>query len=160
MSLHRIFLAGFVRRWHTNPDLCHTCDRVDGHAARVARFLIYLWPQSRLEVLRAALIHDDGEIAVGDMSTTVKNRRPDIAYGLAEIEAAEINAIWGTPDSLTIDETDRIKFCDRLDAFLWAKHHAPHVLDDDGWPEAQRWLQAQAYRLGVSDKVWFWTGGL
>lgn len=32
-----IFRAGLVRRWHCNPDLAHTVDRIDGHGARVAR---------------------------------------------------------------------------------------------------------------------------
>ena len=38
-NINSIFRAGFVRRWHSNPDLCHTADRIDGHSARVARIM-------------------------------------------------------------------------------------------------------------------------
>ncbi len=31
----------------------------------------------------------------------------------------------------TPDEYERLRFADRLDAYMWAKHHAPHVLDPD-----------------------------
>jgi len=31
----------------------------------------------------------------------------------------------------TPDEYERLRFADRLDAYMWAKHHAPHVLDGD-----------------------------
>jgi len=153
MTIEAIFRAGFVRRWHSNPDLAHTVDRVDGHSARVAKFLMYLWPESRVEAIKAALLHDDGEISVGDMSFTLKRRRPDIAHGLDQIEAAHINEIWGSPDVMTSCELMRIKFCDRLDAFLWARQHAPQVLDGDGWPEAIQHLVEQSVNFCVMHKT-------
>ncbi len=33
---------------------------------------------------------------------------------------------------------------------MWAKHHAPHVLDGDGWPECRHRLFVQAEALGVA----------
>jgi len=36
---------------------------------------------------------------------------------------------------------------------MWAKHHAPHALDGDGWPECRRWIFTQAETLGVGVAV-------
>lgn len=144
-----IFRAGFVRRWHTNPDLAHTGDRLDGHHGRVARLLLALWPaSSSREILIAALTHDDGESVVGDMPATVKGAGVTCAA-----EDAARRAIWGNDPGLTEVERARLKFCDRLDSFMWARHHAPQVLDGDGWPEAREWLHSQSIEMGVSDKI-------
>ena len=50
----------------------------------------------------------------------------------------------------TPDEYERLRFADRLDAYMWAKHHAPHVLDGDGWPECRHRLFVQAEARGVA----------
>lgn len=148
MTLDTVFRAGFVRRWHTNPDLAQTGDRLDGHQGRVARLLLALWPSSSREILIAALTHDDGESVVGDMPATVKGAGVTCA---AEDFARQ--AIWGPDPGLANLERARLKFCDRLDAFMWARHHAPQVLDGDGWPECARWLLDEASRLGVSNRI-------
>jgi len=49
-----------------------------------------------------------------------------------------------------MDEYERLRFADRIDAWMWAKHHAPHVLIGDGCPECRRWLFAQAEALGLA----------
>jgi 5'-deoxynucleotidase len=152
MSLHAVFRAGFIHRWHTNPDLCHTNDRVDGHSGRVARLILLLHPNPSRNLIMAALSHDDGEHAVGDMRAPLKDEFPEIADALESLECAVRESLWGEIP-LSVDETDWLKFCDRLDAYMWAQHFAPHVLSDDGWPEARARLQATAIALNVIDKV-------
>jgi hypothetical protein len=142
-DLVAIFRAGFVRRWHMNPDLAHTCDRIDGHSARVARILIALHPNPSFVLIREALTHDDGESVVGDVKAPTKDADREFAIRLAEIEANAARDIWDdliAPEYLA--EYDRVwlKFADRLDAYMWAAHHAPHVLYGDGWPECRAWL--------------------
>jgi len=151
MSLKRAFRAGFVRRWHTNPDLAHIEDRIDGHSGRVARIILMLHPEPTVKLLRACLIHDDGESVVGDMKAPFKDSHPEMALVLGEVEAQEIRKIWGG-FYMTTHEAMWLKFADRLDAFMWAKHHAPQQMDGDDWTECLEWLKFEATRLNVRYK--------
>lgn len=145
--LHQAFLAGRVWRWHSNPGLAHTGDRVDGHSARVARIILLLHPNPSPELIRAALIHDDGEHAVGDMRAPLKLERPDIAEALDQIEARAVAAIWGDPAAmLSADERVWLRLADRLDAYMWAKHHGANM-GRDGWPDARASLSEMAFAL-------------
>ena len=142
------FRAGFVRRWHMNPDLSHVTDRIDGHSARVARIILMLNPDPSVSLLKAALIHDDGESATGDVCGEVKRKNPKLAAMLDVIEAEAREAIWGADADLTDVERQWLKFADRLDGYMWADFHAPHVMGGDGWPEARARLLNQAVVLG------------
>lgn len=146
------FNSGRVRRWHTNPALSWTSDYNDGHQGRVAQYLLMLHPSPTLDLIRAALIHDAGEWAIGDVNALVKARYPDWQAWIAMIEEDEIEAIFGTFPDLSPQDARWLKFADRLDAWIWARHHrAP--MDRDGWPAAMRWLHAEACVLGV-DGEW------
>jgi hypothetical protein len=149
VDLLAIFRAGFVQRWHTNPDLAHTCDRIDGHSARVARIILALHPSPDLTLIRAALIHDDGESVVGDVKAPTKDGNRDLADALDRAEWDAVDALWGHYPAEGCSTEDRawLKFADRLDAYMWAAHHAPHVLTGDGWPEAREWLMNTAFDL-------------
>lgn len=152
-KLSQAFRAGFVRRWHCNPELSHTSDRVDGHSGRVARIILMLHPNPSVRLIKAALIHDDGEIIIGDVKAPSKDANPDIAMWLYEVEANARESIWGGDDALTDSDHDWLSFADRLDAYMWAKFHAPHVMGGDGWPEARIKLLSQAYVLNIVDDV-------
>ena len=151
-NLRNIFRAGFVRRWHSDPDLCHTVDRIDGHSARVARIILALHPSPSVALIRAALTHDDGESVTGDMSAVMKRNNPVIAAHLAGAEYIARTDLWGLdPPICRVDER-WLKFADRLDAYMWASHHAPHIMDRDDWPELLAWINETAELLGVDMK--------
>jgi hypothetical protein len=57
----------------------------------------------------------------------------------------------GMAFGVSVIDAERLKYLDRIDAYLWAKHHAPHVLMRDGWPEALAWLQLEADTLNIKD---------
>lgn len=149
-DLTAIFRAGFVRRWHTNPDLAHTCDRIDGHGARVARIILAWHPDPSLELVKAALIHDDGESVVGDRPATFKrNCGEEWGEAMERTEYLASVNMWGHwQQPLGAHDLHWLKFADRLDAYMWAAHHAPHIMDRDGWPEAWEWLVEVAADLG------------
>jgi len=149
MSLHHAFTAGFVRRWHSNPELAHTNDRCDAHSGRVARILLMWHPAPSIDLIAAALRHDDGELAVGDMKAPLKTQYPEIAKALDEVEANERIKIWGCDDSLKEADQTWMNFADRLDAFMWASHHKANM-NGDGWPGALVKLHRQADILGCS----------
>ena len=144
MTIDAQFRASFVRRWHTHPELAQTVDTLAGHGGRVARIILKLWPDASANLLQWALVHDDGESVVGDVPALAKG-----ASVIHEQERAALDRIWPGLPELTPDEYERLRFADRLDAWMWAKHHAPHVQDSDGWPESRRCIFIQAEALGV-----------
>jgi len=149
--LARIFHAGCVVRWHTNPWLSHTDDRIDGHSARVARLILAMHPDPSFDLIKAALTHDDGESVTGDVPATAKNSR--FGYELRLEEERARTELWGDDPALTYDEHLWLSFADKLDAYMWAQHHAPHVLRDYDWQEARDVLIGKAERLGVTEYV-------
>ena len=151
-DLNSIFRAGFVRRWHSDPDLCHTVDRIDGHSARVARIILALHPSPSVALIRAALTHDDGESVTGDMSAVCKGAHWQLAEQMERVEYIARTDLWGLdPPICRVDER-WLKFADRLDAYMWASHHAPHIMDRDDWPELLTWINETADVLGVDMK--------
>ena len=146
-----IFRAGLVRRWHCNPDLAHTVDRIDGHGARVARIIIALHPEPSFGLIEGGLSHDDGEWISGDVNRTTKASRPVFSQMLGEIEQESRILLWGYDATADLSSSERLwlKFADRLDAYMWAQHHAPHVLTGDDWPDARVWLLETAEALGA-----------
>lgn len=146
-DLLAIFRAGFVQRWHTHPDLSHTNDRIDGHSARVARIILALNPDPSLALIRSALIHDDGESVVGDMPHGGKAGRLGAEYTHAEGTA--MRQLWGATPKLPGDDLLWLQFADRLDAYMWAMHHAPKLIKRAEWQDALDDLFSMARDLGV-----------
>lgn len=157
VDLTAVFAAGRVRRWHTNPELSWTDDYLDGHQGRVARIVMALWPDASGRLVRAALTHDDGEAGIGDLAQPAKEfldwANPECLSTLEFIERDNRIVIWGSDPELANHESRRLKLADRLDAYMWAKHKAPHILSRDDWREAAEWIRAEADRLGVLDQA-------
>ena len=149
-DIQRVFYAGLTTRWHTNPHLAQTCDRLDGHQGRVARLILALFPDASRDLLIAALTHDDGESVTGDIpATTIKTVEQVAAERMAQDE------IWGSGFQLLARyERDRLRLADKLDAYMWAEHHAPSVvLDNDEWSKAWQEIVKLAVELGVEDRL-------
>ena len=148
-DINRIFQAGLTQRWHTNPWLTHTTDRLDGHQGRVARLIIALWPDASRDLIIAALSHDDAESITGDIpyprgKTTEQERA----------EAAARIIVWQRrAPMLSSQDEARLRFCDRLDAAMWMLHWAPQCKDREDWKDALTWIDHEATRLGVEDRL-------
>lgn len=154
--LLRIWRAGRVRRWHTDPFLSSSPDYLDGHGARVAKLMLGIWFDADREMLIQALTHDDGEPGAGDMSHPVKLAYPAMAKQLKAIEQSYREALW--PDLLDPSFEDSFTYpflvlCDRLDAWLWVAHHAPKMLEERRWQEERRSLLLLAQSLKVYELV-------
>lgn len=149
------WLAGSTRRWHTNPAFCETGDRVDGHSCRVAILILQFSPHASAELLRAAITHDLGENAVGDMASPVKRKNPELYAALEALEADALRSL-GFEDPaqvLAYREAALLHLCDGLDAYLWAVTHRPaYVRARDDWRAMFARLQSRADALGVRGK--------
>ena len=149
-DIQRVFYAGLTTRWHTNPHLAQTCDRLDGHQGRVARLILALFPDASRDLLIAALTHDDGESVTGDIPATYGKTIEQMSE-----EAAARDEIWGSGFQLLARyERERLRLADKLDAYMWAEHHAPAVVLDRGeWSEAWQEIVKLAVELGVEDRL-------
>lgn len=140
------WLATFTRRWHANPDLCHTVDPVGWHSGRMGVLALHLFGNSASrELLVACLCHDLGESMTGDVAQPAK-RDPELKAALDRIEGKALDDM-GMTFALNDLDRKRLKYLDRLDAYLWAYQNTPHVLDGNGWPEDAAWLHSAREEL-------------
>lgn len=149
ITVIRAWLATFTRRWHANPDLCHTTDSVGWHSSRMAVLALQIWPYCSRELIVACLYHDLGECVTGDVPWAVKRAHPELARMLNEIEGVASQDM-GALHPIDAADCRRLKYLDRLDAYLWVKHHAPHILTRGDWRECRAWLKKQSSALGVA----------
>lgn len=152
MNLQAAWEATFTRRWHRHALLADTNDPIAAHQGRVALLALMLFPTAHA-VHRAALCHDMGEAAVGDVPNPVKNRNPDLKAALDRIEGEAMERMGIPAVSLDDIERDMLRLCDKLDAILWARHHRPGLMSHPAWQGDVQEVNGLAWRLGVQDKV-------
>lgn len=134
------WLATFVKRWHTHPVLCETHDAVAAHSGRVGVLALdFFGPDAGL--LAACLTHDLGEYVTGD-APFGSPCKDDAAERYVRFDMG----MWW-PSS------DRLKFLDLLDSYLWARHHAPDVVKSKEWRKQFLTIIEMADSLGVSEKI-------
>jgi hypothetical protein len=151
----QLWLSGRVMRWHTNPHMAGTGDRLDGHHARVAQIILEKHPEPSVALLRAALTHDVGEMIVGDLPADMKRQMPEVAERHALVEAVSRDTISGAFPDLSESEETWLRYADRLDAYLWAQFHAEDMTTLD-WRLAREEIARLASMLGtiVDDGAW------
>lgn len=149
----RAWRASHVRRWHSNPDLCDTHDTDAAHQGRVALLILSLFPDASRALLCRAITHDQGEVAVGDISYEAKRRVPTLAEIAAEEEAREIREQGLKFADLTDKEKRILKMCDHLDAWLWMQRHARHLAKRSDWSAQLKMIVAEAVSLGAGPEV-------
>jgi 5'-deoxynucleotidase YfbR-like HD superfamily hydrolase len=84
--LHRKLKGGYVKRYHTRPELADNQD-VAAHSWRATVLLHTLWPDASKECLLHMLYHDVPEGELGDLPATTKWRHPILADYMATLEA-------------------------------------------------------------------------
>lgn len=147
------WMATFVTRWHAGtsaPWLAHTMDRIGGHGGRMAVLSLHFWPDASRDLLAACVTHDLGEYVTGDLPCGVKVENPCLCYEVDHVESDALDAMKMnfSPDSDA--DLRRLKFLDRLDAYLWAQHHAPQIMSREDWVLAGKWLVDEAEAVGVT----------
>ena len=146
------WMATFVTRWHAGtsaPWLAHTMDRIGGHGGRMAVLALHFWPDASRDLLAACVAHDLGEYVAGDLPWSAKAASHDFAMASSLIEANALEAM-GFDMDISRADLRRLKFLDRLDAYLWAQHHAPQIMSREDWVLAGKWLVDDAEAVGVT----------
>ncbi|MCF7700537.1 hypothetical protein [Loktanella sp. M215] len=143
-----IWRGSFTRRWHTHPDLAVHDDPICGHQGRCALLVIVLWPDHSSELLRAAVTHDMGEFRVGDLPAWLKEEAGDL---IEDHAAAEHRALAAMGLLVPLDDDDRVRLhlVDKLDAYLFARHRVPHVVNHPAWRAARMRIFEAAAQTGV-----------
>ena len=110
-------------------------------------------PDAPAELLRAAIVHDLGENAVGDMASPVKRENPDLYAALEILERRALRAMGLEYPDLTDHCEALLKLCDGLDAYLWAALHRPdYVESNPAWPAMLARLRDRADEMGLLKK--------
>jgi len=152
IDIHAAWRSLAVARFHSNPDAAHLGDTNAAHTGRVALLALCLWPTAHA-VYRAAVLHDIGEAATGDVSAEVKRLNPDLAAILNRIEG-EARAAMDLPAvSLDARDAKKLHLADRLDAYLFIRHRAPHLMAGDGWQMSRAAIREMAWQTGVGAVV-------
>lgn len=150
MTPPNTWTAGHVNRWHTND--CHALrnsqDTNHQHSARVALLLWHFWPDVDAQTLLVALMHDLPEKVTGDVSGETKRINPVVSGALGALEG-----FWHEQNGTLTNGDPRVKFCDKLDAIIWAWSIDPTLMQREDWQDAVDNLRVMAYELGVSDKL-------
>jgi len=136
--------ASLTPRWHAGdsaPWLARSGDTVGAHGARMAVMAKRIWPDASAALIWACIVHDLGEAVAGDAPMSAKSD-PTLKAALDRIEAQAMDDM-GLDMPLSAQDRDRLKYLDRLDAYLWMQHHAPQLVEWDAWQEARKWLTRQ-----------------
>lgn len=129
------WLATFVNRWHSGasaPYLAHTQDRIGGHSGRMGVLALHYWPDCSRDLLVACLTHDLGEYAVADVPAHAK-ADPNFRAMLDHMEGEALSEMGMPCFSLNATDYMRLKFLDRLDAYLWARLHCKRLTKTKAW---------------------------
>jgi 5'-deoxynucleotidase YfbR-like HD superfamily hydrolase len=109
----------------------------------MAIIALHLWRDASRDLLIACLTHDLGESVTGDIPWSAKNASP---YLKQELYAMEVEALDKMGMCFPLEkpgDNRRLKYLDRLDAYLWAMHHKPKLRKRKEWREAREWLREE-----------------
>jgi 5'-deoxynucleotidase YfbR-like HD superfamily hydrolase len=101
-----------------------------------------IWRDPNAELLAACVTHDLGEYVTGDVPYGSPNKDSN-----AELDALED---MGMLYPLCPEDSDKLKLLDLLDAYLWARHHAPFAMVSHEWIDHREKVLELADKLGVS----------
>jgi hypothetical protein len=64
----------------------------------------------------------------------------ELIDGAADRLEEQALSAMGLAFSLSLTDQRRLKYLDRLDAYMWAEHHRPELMDRPDWLGARHWL--------------------
>ena len=135
--------AGAVKRYHTSETI--RTQTVAEHSWHVAQIVLYIYPQARADLIKAALDHDIGELYTGDIPAPFKWDHPKLA---AELKTVEANYLHNMGSGVVLSEVEQqvLDFADMLDCLLWCGEelrmgntHVQEIYSNARRALSQRW---------------------
>lgn len=143
-------LAGKTIRYHTWPYL--RPQTVGEHSWQIARILLTIAPEQP-RLLQHAIVHDMGEIAVGDIPYPVKRNNPDLAAVMNRLEDEALQKLENTFNTsyrveLSQEEKWIVKLAELIEMF---EHGREEQILGNGFMEkvAERCYDAAADMIAV-----------
>ena len=115
--------------------------------------ILSLFPDASRTLLAWAIVHDQGEVAPGDVPYPAKVAEPALRELVNAIEAAEIKAQGFDLPNLTEKKQRKLKLCDSLDAWLWMMRHARHLAGREDWIDQRNRIVDEADWFGIGPEV-------
>ncbi len=131
------WLSTFTRRWHTHTHLSQTQDSLAAHGGRMIVLALDLFANPSRDLLAACVTHDLAESVTGDVpyDSPIKDHETEDQI----LDLMDMN--YG--------HSAELKLLDLLDAYLWARHHAPFLMDRKDWRQQRDLILDLADELGV-----------
>jgi len=147
-----IWKSGCIKRWHNSTDaaLRESGDTVGAHSQRVALLIGMLHPLPPALLLMCALTHDVPEIVTGDIPSPAKKGVLGEVLELTEDSVRESMSLPQPKDQKTLSW---LTMCDMLDAYLWVRDRAYHLVLTEAWVEQKKTILALAEELDVLDTL-------
>jgi len=146
-----LWKSGCVKRWHNSIDngLRNSGDTVGEHSHRVSILLLMLHPLPSAHLIACALTHDAAEVFTGDMPAPMKVGNFKALMETYEVEIAKRFALPIPAEK----DMAWLSLCDKLDAILWVRENAQHLLLTPEWIEQWETVVKIAKTLKCYDKV-------
>ncbi len=137
MKLSQVYRSGQVIRWHQNPEMNRAMQTNADHQWGVAVIIMSEFPDDvSVRLLRAALLHDVGEVVVGDLPGPLKrdprNTKLVELHTLAETYARNAMGIM-LPRNRR--EAMILKYADTKEAYMTMLRHNPGLAARYDWQE-------------------------
>ena len=114
------YLSGKVKRWHTRHSI--PPQTTADHSWGVAMILLQFCPNPSAALLRAAIIHDCGELVTGDIPGNFKRSNPELTKSLDALEDKAVADLGIARPVLTSEEELWLDFADKFEAWLYLNH--------------------------------------
>ena len=111
--------------------------------------LLMLHPLPSAHLIACTLTHDAAEIFTGDMPAPMKSGHLKEIMERYEAQIAEKFELPVPSDK----DARWVKLCDKLDAVLWVREHAVHMLATPDWIEQWEDIIKMSKALGCYEKV-------
>lgn len=145
-----VLRSGYVDRYHTTPELKRKQDNSQ-HQWRVAVIILQLHPNPSLPLLREALLHDSGELFMGDMPGPTKARHPEIKLVTGPLEDQYRMQMGATPAALSPEDRAWLSFADLAECIGVMRMHAPQLEMRSDWAGAVNAAMERGRSLGLCD---------
>lgn len=116
IDLYQAWRSGKVNRMHTMPQLHR--ENIAEHTWGLLFLILRIWPEAPRDFIVWAILHDAGEIAIGDIPGHVKWDLPDEAREVLEVKekdhVAQITSVNPTITKelhILLEIFDRAEFC-------------------------------------------------